>query len=716
MKDKCIICNSENIEKLKAEPFPFLEKRMFQRKIENGVLICCKDCGFIYSNFRPTKEESARYYKDYFSGEYNKERSECEPEFAKVVDKVTEELYGEKALNIRKNIMRKLFSRHFSPDDISNALDFGGGEGKLIQNEFCNAKTYVYDIQNIKPVDGVERIEFEQLNSKTFDFIMCNNMLEHLANPIDEINKLKNLMHEGSYLYIELPFEEFDTRGFANKVYKIHEHINFFSTKTLKKIFNSSEYTILENRVANYPELESYPPLIHFLVKQEKNKKINNAKNLEQTSKIKDKLQIALITYNRIELLEKTLNQILAENSPIKDLDITIFNNNSTDGTTELLEDYELRYPNVKQVKNNINLGGNANIVKAYIESLENKDYIWLLCDNDTYNFEVWDEVINAIEKDYDVILTRHCKNNISEIFHEANFVPSCIYKTRNINTDVIQNMYDNISNMFPHLAIMAKNILDNNRFYIVTKDIVNIGVNPGSDASYTRGRNLDYLPEKQKNMFWSVAFFNSIKLITDRKKQLEIVENLLHFHKNQSEFFKSIIVYNRIYKKNNFENLKQIFDVLGIKQKFKFLFIYLQEMLSFKDYKYWFIKYKEEWIDYLNNVNEQKYINDIARKFKNKKIILYGAGMFYEILAENYDLSKLNIIGISDKKFENSDETSLNGIPIIKPSKLIETEFDTLLFTLKLYEKLKIIFKQQGLNKDMHSLIKSSKKYVIRH
>ena len=240
--------------------------------------------------------------------------------------------------------------------------------------------------------------------------------------------------------------------------------------------------------------------------------------------------------------------------------------------------------------------------------------------------------------------------------------------------------------------------------------------MNPGADASYTRGRNLDYLPEKQKNMFWSVAFFNSIKLITNRKKQLEIVENLLHFHKNQSEFFKSVIVYNRIYKKNNFENLKQIFDVLGIKQKFKFLFIYLQEMLSFKDYKYWFIKYKEEWIDYLNNVNEQKYINDIARKFKNKKIILYGAGMFYEILAENYDLSKLNIIGISDKKFENSDETSLNGIPIIKPSKLIETEFDTLLFTLKLYEKLKIIFKQQGLNKDMHSLIKSSKKYVIRH
>ena len=69
---KCILCNSEKVEEFKAEPVLFLEKRMFKRKIEDGTLIHCKDCGFLYSSFRPSEEESARYYKEYFTGEYNK--------------------------------------------------------------------------------------------------------------------------------------------------------------------------------------------------------------------------------------------------------------------------------------------------------------------------------------------------------------------------------------------------------------------------------------------------------------------------------------------------------------------------------------------------------------------------------------------------------------------------------------------------------------------
>ena len=56
---------------------------------------------------------------------------------------------------------------------------------------------------------------------------------------------------------------------------------------------------------------------------------------------MKEKLDIVIITYNRKDFLKKTFEQILAENSPIKDFDITILNNASDDGTSELVEEYQ---------------------------------------------------------------------------------------------------------------------------------------------------------------------------------------------------------------------------------------------------------------------------------------------------------------------------------------------------------------------------------------
>ena len=55
---------------------------------------------------------------------------------------------------------------------------------------------------------------------------------------------------------------------------------------------------------------------------------------------IKDKLQIYLITYNRKIQLEHTLKQILAKDSPIRNFDITILDNASTDGASELIDEY----------------------------------------------------------------------------------------------------------------------------------------------------------------------------------------------------------------------------------------------------------------------------------------------------------------------------------------------------------------------------------------
>ncbi len=66
---------------------------------------------------------------------------------------------------------------------------------------------------------------------------------------------------------------------------------------------------------------------------------------------IKDDLQIVLITYNRAILLTRTLETILGNDSPVRDFDITILDNNSTDETCDIVEKFARQHQNLKYEK-----------------------------------------------------------------------------------------------------------------------------------------------------------------------------------------------------------------------------------------------------------------------------------------------------------------------------------------------------------------------------
>lgn len=62
---------------------------------------------------------------------------------------------------------------------------------------------------------------------------------------------------------------------------------------------------------------------------------------------------------------------------------------------------------------------------------------------------------------------------------------------------------------------------------------------------------------------------------------------------------------------------------------------------------------------EYLSEIKFEKWLKTIKKKAKGKKIIIYGAGSLFEFINKNYDLSDLNIIAISDMKFENAPENT---------------------------------------------------------
>ncbi len=57
---------------------------------------------------------------------------------------------------------------------------------------------------------------------------------------------------------------------------------------------------------------------------------------------------------------------------------------------------------------------------------------------------------------------------------------------------------------------------------------------------------------------------------------------------------------------------------------------------------------------EYLVKTNFQKRIDKLAEKYKNKKIMIYGASVAFDIIKRKFDLSRFNIIGIADQKFND--------------------------------------------------------------
>ena len=52
-----------------------------------------------------------------------------------------------------------------------------------------------------------------------------------------------------------------------------------------------------------------------------------------------------------------------------------------------------------------------------------------------------------------------------------------------------------------------------------------------------------------------------------------------------------------------------------------------------------------------------QKRIDQLAKKYANKSILIYSGGLMSSVMFDNYDLSKLNIAGVADIKFFGVDE-----------------------------------------------------------
>ena len=239
-----------------------------------------------------------------------------------------------------------------------------------------------------------------------------------------------------------------------------------------------------------------------------------------QSFKIEENLEILIPTYNRKQFIEMTLNNLLESDSPVRSCSITVLDNASDDGASEVIAGFAKNYGNVKHIRHARNIGGNANIVRAY--ELAKAPYVWVVCDDDSFNALKTNE--------YDLLLTRKKElrgtSDIAKIFRQATFVPACIYRTSLISGGILTNMYNSALFMFPQLTLACEVLNKQGRIFLPQGEILDkCSLDTKTLEFYTRG-NDSYKPKYIENMFWTPGFLMSLQMIKDKKLRNYLLEH----------------------------------------------------------------------------------------------------------------------------------------------------------------------------------------------
>ena len=218
-------------------------------------------------------------------------------------------------------------------------------------------------------------------------------------------------------------------------------------------------------------------------------------------------------------------------------------------------------------------------------------------------------------------------------------------------------------------------------------------------------------LKEKRVLLYGAGEGFVKLNKKYDFKNKLNITGIAdLKFEKNNKNLFKG-------FKKVSPKNIpNEDFDVILVtnEQSRKIIRYLKEEMRLVNDIKTLFTeKIKDEQINlnYLYKHKFDKTLPKLIKDMKDKKVVIYGAGTFFELMNKYFDFSELNIVAVADKKFEyhKEGETFL-GKKVCSINEIEEIKPDYILLATKYYVNLiDKLMKKELHNIKIRPLVKKS-------
>lgn len=227
----CPVCQSKDFEKL-------AERDRFGLRAD---VVICKKCGLVMTNPKMINSSYKDFYENFYRDIYSK--GEIKNYFKMQVTR---------GKHILKYICNKLDTNFKN----KSVLEVGCGAGGILKT-FKNNDNRIVGIDlgeeyvNYGKQEGLDlfvaNIEEENISKNKYDLIIFSHVLEHLSDPIKELEKASRLLNENGIIYVEVP----GIKGMWRKAdfdfldYLQNAHIWHFTNRTLKNIFKSTNLEVL---------------------------------------------------------------------------------------------------------------------------------------------------------------------------------------------------------------------------------------------------------------------------------------------------------------------------------------------------------------------------------------------------------------------------------------------------------------------------------------
>lgn len=193
-KDKCVLCGARTTGKAPVVISPWIRDLGIKKRTSR--FLKCNECDFGFFSYRYSAQEMSKIYSGYRNEAYLKVRNNWEPWYSESYNSNHDSTNW---IHSRKVGIEKFLIPIIGETELTIA-DIGGDTGQFIP-DFASKK-FVVDPSSKIPVSGVESvIDFRDLPE--VDLIIYAHVLEHVADPVLEIN---TLFLKASKVYIEVPF------------------------------------------------------------------------------------------------------------------------------------------------------------------------------------------------------------------------------------------------------------------------------------------------------------------------------------------------------------------------------------------------------------------------------------------------------------------------------------------------------------------------------
>jgi len=259
---KCFICNNEVSGTASTWNIPGISE---PKKIGFGY---CEKCSLVIQTPTIRQEEMFQYYKS--TATYINPGREGKPSKNKIID-------VKRQLDFLSSIV--------DCTNLANAFQIGCSDGytlSQIKNKITSevkgidpssqSNKLAKKLYNINTIVGV----FENfIPNEKYDLIILTHILEHLYNPHEILKKCNTMLNKNGYILFEVPLFE-NHNNFPPGMFTL-EHLNYFTERSLRKLFLLNNLEILALEKLYYNDL--YPIITMIL------RKNIHSENFEQNFK-----------------------------------------------------------------------------------------------------------------------------------------------------------------------------------------------------------------------------------------------------------------------------------------------------------------------------------------------------------------------------------------------------------------------------------------------